>query len=93
VRPQFKGDPDNNQRFLVIGHARAHVGAIDDGLREANRAFMAEHDHLGHLIVGGSRLSDDGLEWVGTALTVELPSRQAVEPMLAVAPFRTRLVP
>src|SRR5262249_35126454 len=83
----FKGNPDGNQRFLVIGHGRPDAGAIGDELREADRAFMAEHDRMNHLIVGGSLLSDDGSDWVGTALTVELPSRQVVEAMLAAAPF------
>ena len=39
------------------------------------------------LIVCGSLLTDDGSRWVGTALTVELPSRAGVDAMLANDPF------
>jgi uncharacterized protein YciI len=83
----FKGNPDNNHRFLVIGHGRPGASANHDGLRAAHCTFMAEPDNRDSVIVGGPLLSDDGSEWVGTALTIELPSRPAVDAMLATDPY------
>jgi uncharacterized protein len=67
--------------FLMIGHARADVGAVRDDLCV---------DHLAnHVIVCGPLLSDDGLRWAGTAATLALESRGAVEELLAGDPLVT----
>lgn len=81
----FRADPGTNQRFLVIGHGRP--GATDGGLRTAHRAFLDEHDRRGSVIVAGPLLSDDGTDWVGTAMMVELPSRPAADVLLADDPY------
>jgi len=83
----FQGDPDNNQRFLVIGHARPGAGAARDGLRDARRAFMAGNGYRERLIMSGPLLSDDGADWVGTTLAIELPSRRDAEAMMAADPY------
>lgn len=79
----FKGDPETNRRFLVIGHGRPGMSAARDRLIETHRAFMAKHGYRERLIACGPMLSDDGSEWIGSALTIELPSRADVEAMLA----------
>jgi len=83
----FTGDPENNGRFLVIGHGRPGMGAARDGLLESHRAFMAEPGYRDRLIACGPLLSDDGAQWIGSALTIELPSRAHVETMLAEDPY------
>jgi hypothetical protein len=83
----FTGDPENNRRFLVIGHGRPRMSAVRDGLRAARRDYMAAHSYRDRLIACGPLLSDDGAQWIGTALTIKLPSRAAVEGMLADDPY------
>ena len=39
------------------------------------------------MIARGPLLSDDGRDWVGDAMLLELPDRAAVEDMLASAPI------
>jgi uncharacterized protein YciI len=75
------GAPD--RRFLVIGHAKHGLAAPD----ESHHGLLADAEHRDHLIVYGPLLSDDGSAWRGIALAVELPSRQAVEDMLARDPI------
>ncbi len=83
----FTGDPENNGRFLVIGHGRAGMSAARAGLCAARRDYMAAGGYRDHLIVSGPLLSDDGSHWIGSALTIELPSRAQVEAMLAEDPY------
>jgi uncharacterized protein len=76
----YGGDHDA-MHLLVIGHAKADVGAVGDDLSV---------DHLAdHLIVCGALLSDDGSRWAGTAATLALESRAAVEEVLAGDPLVT----
>jgi uncharacterized protein YciI len=82
----FQGDPDNNARFLVIGHGRAGADGADEKLQAAHRTYIAEHGLRDRLIVCGPLLSTDGLHWVGSAFTVELPSLVAAEAMMARTP-------
>ena len=60
--------------FLVLGHGRPQPAPVPP----------IEVDGL---IVGGSLLSDDGTEWVGTALLVERPDRAAAERILDPAGY------
>ncbi|HBK04927.1 MAG TPA: hypothetical protein DDZ81_03575 [Acetobacteraceae bacterium] len=84
---QFRGDPENNQRFLVIGHGKPGVSNTRDGLLEAHRRYFVENGYQEHFIARGPLLSDDESEWVGSAMLIELPSRAAVEAMLADEPY------
>ncbi len=79
-------DPDAS-RFLAIGHGTPDRPVIPVELHEAHRDFMVEAGYRDRVIVGGPLLSDDGTQRVGTALTIELPSRAAVELMLANDPY------
>jgi uncharacterized protein len=52
--------------------------------KEAGGGSPSDHRHL---IARGPLLSDDGSEWVGSAMLVEFPDRPAVGARLAPAPF------
>jgi uncharacterized protein YciI len=85
---EYAGDHDA-MHFLVIGHARANVGAVGDDLCAARRVYLAERGHADCVIVCGPLLSDDGSRWAGTAATLALESRGAVEELLAGDPLVT----
>jgi uncharacterized protein YciI len=55
-------------------------------LQDAHRRYLIERGYQDRLIVGGPLLSDEG-QWVGSAMTIELPDRAAVEAMLADMPY------
>jgi uncharacterized protein YciI len=83
----FDGSAFNDQRFLVVGHGRPQMAATHDALLEAHRRYFVEHGYLERFIARGPLLSDDGHDWAGSAMLVELPDRLAVEAMLAGEPF------
>ena len=74
-------------QFLVLGHGRSGVDAAVDELVEEHRRYFVERRYVDRLIERGPLLSDDGLEWVGSAMLVEVPGRAAVEEMLADEPY------
>ncbi len=74
-------------QFLVLGHGRSGVDAAVDELVEKHRRYFVERRYVDRLIERGPLLSDDGLEWVGSAMLVEVPGRAAVEEMLADEPY------
>jgi uncharacterized protein len=80
----FQGDPARNGRFLIIGHSAADA-ARDGALDDDQRRFVT--DRRRHFIACGPLLSDDGTNWVGSAMLVELRDRATVEAMLAEAPY------
>lgn len=82
----FKGDAGKNQRFLII--ARGKPGADPRAtLQDARRQYHARNGYENSLIAGGSLLSDDGSQWMGSVLMVELRDRAAVDAMLAGDPW------
>jgi uncharacterized protein YciI len=81
---QFQGDPDHNQRFLVIGHGRPDTSVQLASLPSRQR-FL--DDNRSQVIVCGSLLSDDGAMWAGVALLAEAPDRAAVEALAARDPY------
>jgi uncharacterized protein len=82
---EFPNAPGVGGRFLVIGHGRTEVGKAQPSLEE-QRLFAADRTQRDRLIVYGPLLSDDGAAWLGSALAVELPTREAVEALLAREP-------
>jgi uncharacterized protein YciI len=84
---EFEGDELNNRRFLVIGHGKRGMSGNRGRLQDAHRGYFVEHGYHQYLITCGPLLSDDGRLWAGSAMTVELPDRGAVEAMMARAPF------
>jgi uncharacterized protein len=83
----FTGEGQEGNRFLAIGHGKAGISATSDGLPEGHNDYLVDHPHRDRLIVCGPLLSEDGSDWVGNALTIELPSYGAVEAILAADPF------
>ncbi len=84
---EFTGDPDHNRRFLIIGHARPGVDEARRRLRQDRQSYLSGQRYRECLIVDGSLLSDDGAQWTGSALMIELPDRAAAEAMLAGDPY------
>jgi uncharacterized protein len=84
---EYNGDPAHNLRFLVLGHARPGATPACASLVDEHDRYFREHGYLERLIARGPLLSDDGREWLGTAMLVELPHRAAVDVMLASEPF------
>ena len=84
---EFKGDPEHNQRFLIIGRGKPGMNDASNGLREARQNYFSASGYAQCLITSGPLLSDDGTQWTGSALMVELPDRTAVDAMLADDPW------
>jgi uncharacterized protein YciI len=83
----FKSDPGHNQRFLVIGHGKPGMSTTRNGLLDEHHRYFIDKGYLPHFIVRGPLLSDDGKDWIGSAMLVEFPDRAAVEAMLAGEPY------
>ena len=83
----FQGDAEKNRRFLVIGHGKAGMSEKRDGLLDAHRRYFVDKGYQERFIARGPLLSDDGAQWTGSAMLIELQSRDAVEAMLADEPY------
>ncbi len=83
---EFDGDADANQRFLILGLGRPGVTEERDRLREARRDHLIG-GHRERLIACGPLLSDDGSEWLGSAILIEHRGRAEVEAILAGDPY------
>jgi len=83
----FKGDPEHNQGFLIISHGKPGMSGDSARLLEARRSYFIEKGYQESLIAHGPLLSDDGAQWAGSAMMVELPDRAAVGAMLADDPY------
>lgn len=83
----FAGDPAHSPRFLIIGHGHSGTTTASDGLRDEHRCYLVDHGYAERCIARGPLLSDDGSEWVGSALLVEMADRASVEAMLADDPY------
>jgi uncharacterized protein YciI len=81
---EFEGDPVVNRRFLVIAQGRPDASPVGAELLAAQREYLA---HVEQMIVYGPLFADDGAEWVGDAMLIEMRDRAAVDAMLASAPF------
>lgn len=84
---QYQGDPDHNRRFLLIGHGKPRMNEKRSTLLNEHQHYLLQPQYAPHFINRGPLLSDDGTEWVGSAMLVEFPSREAVEAMLADEPY------
>jgi uncharacterized protein len=81
---QFQGDPDQHQRFLIIGHGKPDASEQRGSLPLRPR-FL--EDHRSQIILSGLLLSDDDATWVGGILLAEAPNRAAVEALVQGDPF------
>lgn len=84
---EFKGDPEHNQRFLIIGHGKPGVSEVRERLKEARIKYLIEKGYEEHFIARGPLLLEDGMEWAGSAMIIEMPDRAAVKAMLADYPY------
>ncbi|WP_231618988.1 YciI family protein [Nonomuraea sp. SBT364] len=82
----YTGGVDGYQRFLIIGHAKLGTAAARESLSDDYHRYLTGADLGDRMIVGGSLLSEDGGEWMGTALMAELPDREAAEAVLPDGP-------
>jgi uncharacterized protein YciI len=83
----FEGDPVKNRRFLIIGHGKPGAGASREALLEDHRCYLDDPNYRDGFIARGPLLSEDGADWLGSAMLVELRDRAAVEAMLTGEPF------
>jgi uncharacterized protein YciI len=83
---EFKGDPEHAKRFLVIGHGKESMREGRERVLETRRRYYIDKGYQERLIANGPLLSDDGKQWMGSAMMVELPDRGAVDAMLAGDP-------
>ena len=83
----FEGDAAANRRFLLLGHGKPGMSAARDTLVTEHRRYFVDQGCLDCFIERGPLLDDDGAEWVGSAMLVELPDRAAVDAMLAREPY------
>jgi uncharacterized protein YciI len=81
---QFQGDPDHQQRFLIIGHGKPETTIQFDSLPPRQRFF---DDHRSQLIVCGALLADDGATWIGGIMLAEAPDRATVETLVESDPI------
>jgi uncharacterized protein YciI len=84
---QFEAAPEPTPRFLIIGHGKPGMNATRDSLLDAHRAYFIDNGYQDRFLARGPLLSDDGTEWIGSAMVIEQPSRAAVEAMLAGEPY------
>ena len=82
----FPAELGDDRRFLVIGQGKPGVEAARQALGAAQRRWLGEPGHRDRFILRGPLLSDDGTEWLGSAMLVQLRDRAAVQAMLAGAP-------
>ena len=83
----FKGQPEKNRRFLIIAHGKPGMEAERSQLADARRRYYAESGYQDCLIASGPLLSDDGKQWRGSAMMVELADRSAVDAMIRDDPY------
>ena len=83
----FKGQPEKNRRFLIIAHGKPGMDTAHDKLAEAHRRYYGDEGYRDRLIASGPLLSEDGRQWRGEAMMVELPDRAAADAMVKDDPF------
>jgi uncharacterized protein YciI len=84
---EFKGDPEHNKRFLIIGRGKPGMSEARNRLQEARRRYFIDNGYEKCFIAHGPLFSDDGTQWAGSAMMVELPDRAAAEAMMADDPY------
>jgi uncharacterized protein YciI len=82
----YPAEAGDDRRFLVIGRGKPGRAAARQALEAAQRRWFGEPGHRDSFILHGPLLADDGAEWVGSALLVQLADRAAVQATLAGAP-------
>jgi uncharacterized protein YciI len=83
---EFIGSTAGHRRFLILAHGRLVRTAVRDALAEEHHRYLAEA-YSERLIALGPLLSDDGADWLGTAMLVELPDRDDAEALMKQDPY------
>lgn len=83
---QFSGDPDA-PKFLMFATGKPGMTETRHGLLEDHRAYFRDNGYLERFVFRGPLQSDDGTEWLGSAMAIQLPDRAAVDEMLANEPY------
>jgi uncharacterized protein YciI len=83
----FRSGAPDDRRFLIIGLGGPGAGALVGSLVEEHRRYLVAGGDEERIIQRGPLLSDDGREWVGSAMLVELPGRAAAEAMVRGDPY------
>ncbi|WP_328492126.1 YciI family protein [Streptomyces sp. NBC_00414] len=83
---EYEGGAAGHRRFLVIAHGEPGRTAAREALDTAHHRHLDRH-YRERLIAYGPLLAQDGVDWLGTALLVELPDRAAAEAMMADEPY------
>ena len=76
----------DDARFLIIGHGRPGP-ASTDAVLDDHRRYLVNKGYAEQLIEYGPLSSDDGMEWLGSVMLIELPDQGAVDAMLQDEPF------
>jgi len=69
----------DEQRFLVIARGAPLALAQMEPLLQARRDHLGRQQADARVIVTGSLLSDDGSQWTGTVLMIQMPDRAALD--------------
>jgi len=83
----FRSGAPDDPRFLILGLGRPSAGSSAASLAEEHRRYPVAGGYEERIIHRGPLLSDDGREWVGSAMLVELPGRAATEAMVSGEPY------
>jgi uncharacterized protein YciI len=75
------------RRFLIIAHGVEGSTTRHDEVRPLQRQYHADTGYGDALIAFGPMLSDDGTEWLGTVMAVELADRAEAEAMVSNGPL------
>lgn len=84
---EYRGDAAGDPRFLLLGLGRPGVNAAARALGEEHRRYLADGGYEERIVLRGPLLSDDGGDWVGSAMLVELPGRAAVNDLMRGDPL------
>jgi uncharacterized protein len=83
---EFAGDKDG-PKFLMFATGKPGMTETRQGLLEDHRAYFRDNGYLERFVFRGPLQSDDGSEWLGSAMAIQLPDRAAVDEMLAGEPY------
>lgn len=86
-RTMWDFEGSGGRRYLIIGHGLQDAAARHDDLDDRQLQYLESGDYQKGLIAFGPLLSDDGTDWLGTVIVIELENRTAAEAMMADGPF------
>ena len=72
--------------YLIYQEDRPDGAAIRAATREAHLAYLERHRDI--VVLGGATLAEDGTTRTGSALIINVPSREEAEKFSANEPFR-----